>query len=156
HVAGLQVVVRSLVSGTEPVLSQDFEGDADYTAVVPTQLYRALRDGIDLSHFTAVLVGGAATTPALLAQAEAAGITVGAAYGVTERGGGGGYDGRPLPGVDVGIDADGRVRVTGPVVARGYRLEALFHNGFRTGDLGRIGPDGRLELLGRADEVIVT
>jgi O-succinylbenzoic acid--CoA ligase len=168
HIAGLQVLVRALVGGTTPVLGAQFEpaalagADAAYVALVPTMLYRALRAGADLRHFAAVLVGGAATAPALLAEARAAGVRVTATYGMTETCGGCVYDGRPLPGVQVGIDADGRIRVAGPVLARGYRLRpsltaaAFDDTGFRTDDVGRLTASGRLEVLGRADEVIVT
>jgi O-succinylbenzoic acid--CoA ligase len=78
------------------------------------------------------------------------------------------YDGAPLDGVTVdleGADASGAGRVVlgGATVAEGYRgaddaAEADFLPGrrFRTSDLGRIDADGRLEILGRADDVIVT
>jgi o-succinylbenzoate---CoA ligase len=167
HVAGLQVLVRSLVGGTEPVTCGRFDPavlagtDAAYVALVPTMLYRALRAGVDLRHFDAVLVGGAAPAPALLAEADAAGVRVVTTYGMTETCGGCVYDGRALPGVGVHLDPDGRVRIAGPVLAHGYRLRpqltaAAFGDGFRTDDLGRFTADGRLEVLGRADEVIVT
>ncbi|MFI5956163.1 AMP-binding protein [Cryptosporangium sp. NPDC051539] len=155
HIAGLQVLVRALVGGTEPVLGP-LGTEAAYTALVPTMLYRALRDGVELSHYDGVLVGGAAAAPDLLGRARDAGVRVVTTYGMTETCGGCVYDGRPLPGVSCHLDADGRVRVSGAVVARGYRRGALFHTVFRTHDLGRIWPDGRLEPLGRADEVIVT
>src|SRR5215831_5738370 len=103
HVAGLQVLVRSLVSGTEPVFAAQATagavGDAAdagcaHVSVVPTQLVRLLSagsgadgadgadpDGADadggaraLARYRCVLVGGAAAGAALLAQARAAGI----------------------------------------------------------------------------------
>jgi len=167
HVAGFQVLVRSLVAGSDPVWCERFDPavlagtDATYTALVPTMLYRALRDGVDLRHFAAVLIGGAAAPAPLVAQARAAGVRVVTTYGMTETSGGCVYDGRPLPGVRVEVDADGRVRLAGPMLARGYRRQpeltaAAFRDGFRTDDLGRLTADGRLELIGRADEVIVT
>jgi o-succinylbenzoate---CoA ligase len=167
HVAGLQVLVRSLVAGTTPVLCERFEpaalsdSRASYVALVPTMLYRALRANVDLRRYAAVLIGGAAAAPALLAQARAAGASVVVTYGMTETCGGCVYDGRPLTGVRVDVGADGRVRIAGPVLARGYRLRPTltseaFRSGFRTDDLGRVTADGRLEILGRADEVIVS
>jgi O-succinylbenzoic acid--CoA ligase len=68
------------------------------------------------------------------------------------------YDGVPLEGVSVEL-VDGRVRLRGPVVARGYRLRqdpAFDGDAFTTSDLGRLLPDGRLQVLGRADDVVVT
>ncbi|GAB3895093.1 hypothetical protein GCM10027612_47350 [Microbispora bryophytorum subsp. camponoti] len=68
------------------------------------------------------------------------------------------YDGLPLDGVEVKIGGDGRVRIAGPVLFSGYRLreERPFEGGwFVTSDLGSI-EDGRLTVLGRADDVINT
>jgi O-succinylbenzoic acid--CoA ligase len=84
---------------------------------------------------------------------------------MSETAGGCVYDGIPLDGVHVSVTADdepGRVALAGPVLARGYRRRpadtaAAFRSGwFRTGDLGRLHPDGRLEVLGRADDLINT
>ena len=72
------------------------------------------------------------------------------------------YDGRPLHGVDVVVRDDGRVELGGPVVFAGYRLrpdltaEALVDGRHVTKDLGRWTPDGRLEVLGRADDVVIS
>jgi o-succinylbenzoate---CoA ligase len=71
------------------------------------------------------------------------------------------YDGVPLDRVTVELDGDGRVLLGGPTLADGYvgdpaATAAAFVDGrFRTGDLGRR-RDGRLEILGRADDVIIT
>ena len=157
----------SLVGGTTPVLCERFEPTAligtgaAYVALVPTMLYSALRADVDLRRYAAVLIGGAPAAPALLAQARAVGVPVVTTYGMTETCGGCVYDGRSLAGVRVDVGADGRVRIAGPVLARGYRLRpqltsAAFRDGFRTDDLGRLTADGRLQILGRADEVIVT
>ncbi len=70
--------------------------------------------------------------------------------------------GRPLPGVEVKISADGEIHTRGPNVMRGYvdRLDltaaVLGHDGWlRTGDLGHLDADGYLYVTGRAKEVIV-
>jgi O-succinylbenzoic acid--CoA ligase len=82
-------------------------------------------------------------------------------YGMTETAGGCIYDGVALDGVRIGIDPDGRVRLGGATLADGYLgrpadTAAAFADGwFRTGDLGRW-HDGRLQVLGRADDVIIT
>jgi len=168
QVAGLQVIVRSLVAGTDPVMLPRFTVDgvaehaAEYTALVPTMLRRLLGAGMDLSGFRTVLLGGAAPPAGLLAAARAAGMRVVTTYGMTETCGGCVYDGEPLAGVRVAVDADGAIRVTGPVLASGYRLRPewtgrSFAGGwFHTNDLGRLTADGRLEVLGRADDVVVT
>ncbi len=139
------------------------------TSLVPTQLLRLLDAGgaaLDaLRGYAAVLVGGAALDAGLRARAEAAGVRVVATYGATETAGGCVYDGVPLPGVHVRLDDGGRIVVGGPTLAAGYLgrpadTAAAFDAGahgreFRTGDLGRW-VDGRLEVVGRADDVIVT
>jgi len=179
HVAGLQVLVRSALAGAEPAVL-DLRGGFDpagfahvadvlrrrrpqrtYTSLVPTQLARLLDDAPDaLGGFDAVLLGGAAAPSGLVARARAAGVTVVTTYGMSETCGGCVYDGRPLDGVQVRLDPADRIEVAGPVLARGYLGRAddsVFRDGwFRTSDLGRFDADGRLEVLGRADDVIVT
>jgi O-succinylbenzoic acid--CoA ligase len=184
HIAGVQVLVRSLLAGTRPEvldLAQSFTAEVfvdatarlsaraagrRYTALVPTQLVRLLDAGgpaVDaLASFDAVLVGGAATAPSLLERARTSGARVVTTYGMSETCGGCVYDDRPLAGVRVRV-VDGAVELGGPVVARGYRgqpgAEAFTSDGgtrcFRTNDLGAW--DGsRLRVLGRADDVLVT
>jgi O-succinylbenzoic acid--CoA ligase len=179
HVAGIQVVVRALLGGSQPVvqdLREGFRPDGftaatarlglgrRATSLVPTQLVRLLDAGgpaLDaLCGYDAVLVGGAALDAALRARAEASGVRVVTTYGMTETAGGCVYDGVPLDGVRVRVES-GRILVGGPILAGGYvgrpaETAAAFVGGeFRTGDLGRWA-DGRLEVLGRADDVIVT
>ena len=108
-----------------------------------------------------VLVGtGAAAPPSLLARAAEAGVRVVTTYGMSETSGGCVYDGVPLDGVRVSVEA-GRVRLGGPVVARGYRLRpdlttaAFDGDVFTTSDLGRL-DGGLLTVLGRADDVVVS
>jgi O-succinylbenzoic acid--CoA ligase len=176
HVAGIQVLVRSLLAGYEPVVTgraqpfaQRFADAAQalaaprrYTSLVPTHLARMLADGdlALLQTFDAVLVGGAAAPPPLVEQARAAGVQVVATYGMSETCGGCVYDGVPLDDVGVRI-AGGVIELGGPVLASGYRLDpaatanAFVDGWFRTTDLGVL-HDGVLEVLGRADFVINT
>lgn len=178
HIGGLQVLVRSLLAGTEPVVlgAEPFTAEGftaatarltaprRYVSLVPTQLGRLMRSGgIDaLRAYDAVLVGGAAASAPLVSAVHAAGVRVVRTYGMSETSGGCVYDGTALDGVAVSVDDDGRIQLSGPVVARGYRLrpeltaQAFSGEHFRTSDLGRWRPDGRLEVLGRADDVIVT
>ncbi len=171
-IAGLQVLCRSELAGRAPVALGKGEalatavarmpaGDRRYTALVPTQLVRFLDAEPDaLRSFDAVLVGGAATDPALLARARAEGVRVVTTYGMTETAGGCVYDGVPLAGVSVRV-TDGGVELAGPVLASGYRLDAdgtaaAFADGwFRTRDAGSL-DDGRLTVLGRLDDVVIT
>ncbi len=164
YVAGVQVLYRSVVAGTEPVVDvQDLTGPRRYIAIVPTQLMRCLRDHEeDLSVFDAVLVGGGPVDPRLRADAEQGGINVVATYGMSETCGGCVYDGVPLDGVELRIGDDGEVLLRGPMVFDGYEGEpertaaALRDGWFHTDDLGEIGEDGRLRVTGRQDDVIIS
>ncbi|MEU6410546.1 AMP-binding protein [Microbispora sp. NPDC046933] len=164
HISGAQVLVRSLLCGTEPIVHARFSpgevaaSGADHVSLVPTQLRRMLDAGADVAAFGTILLGGAAAPSALLAEARAAGARIVTTYGMSETSGGCVYDGVPLDGVEVKIGGDGRVRITGPVLFSGYRLreERPFEGGwFVTSDLGSL-EDGRLTVLGRADDVINT
>jgi O-succinylbenzoic acid--CoA ligase len=168
HISGLGVLVRSLVTGTEPLVVDRVDAsviagcDCDYVSLVPTQLGRLLAAGAPLDRFLAILLGGAAIPGELLAAAAAAGARVVTTYGMTETCGGCVYDGVPLDGVEVGNDQDGRIRIRGPVLFSRYRLapaltrDCLRDGWFTTSDLGGLGADGRLSLRGRADDVINT
>ncbi len=171
HVAGLQVLVRSLVSGTEPVLAEHADAatltaaaasGCAHVSLVPTQLQRLLESDVDkstpLAGFSSVLLGGAAAPAGLLAAARAAGVPVVTTYGMTETCGGCVYDGVPLDGVRVKIADDERIWIGGPVLFSGYRgADRAPEDGwFRTGDLGRLEDSGRLTVRGRADDVINT
>ncbi|MEV4987749.1 MULTISPECIES: AMP-binding protein [Micrococcaceae] len=185
-VAGIQVLVRSLFAGTRPWvmdMSGGFTPEAftaaaleltdkiRFTSLVPTQLQRLLDDPSPdtlavLRRFNAILLGGAPASPALLDAARDAGVRVVTTYGSAETSGGCVYDGYPLEGVSVRVAEDGRILLGGDTVAAGY-IEApdeetgtFFEEDgvrwYRTSDLGTIDDDGRLTVLGRADDVIIT
>jgi O-succinylbenzoic acid--CoA ligase len=168
HVSGLQVLVRSLLSGAAPLVTGRLTtgtiaaAGCAYASLVPTQLRRLIDAGADLTALRAILLGGAAIPPGLLAAASAAGGTVITTYGMTETCGGCVYDGMPLDGVSVRIGADGRIRISGPVLFSGYRLrpdltaQASDGRWFVTSDLGARDAAGRLVVRGRADDVIIT
>nr|WP_256472628.1 o-succinylbenzoate--CoA ligase [Corynebacterium lipophilum] len=176
-IAGIQVLVRSMVAGVEPAfvdLTHGFHvdefaartaeiaatGDRCYTALTPLQLDKAMSTltGIDaLRSFDAVLVGGAATNPALLDSAAKLRINVVTTYGSSETSGGCVYDGEPIAGANVRI-RDGRIWLGGPMVARGYRNQPEHPDfaepgWFRTSDAGQLA-DGHLTVEGRVDNVI--
>jgi o-succinylbenzoate---CoA ligase len=168
HIAGVQVLVRSLLAGTDPVLVDRLEPGAlaasgcAHAAVVPTQLRRMVDAGDDLTSVKTILLGGAAAPAGLVEAARGIGGRIVTTYGMSETSGGCVYDGMPLADVSVDIGPDSRVRIAGPVLFSGYRLRpdltAEVRDGrwFITTDIGSIGPAGRLLVRGRADDVINT
>ena len=178
YVAGLMVLVRAIAGGRSvyPVggrlaeLPSLVERELSategpyYTALVPTQLSRALADPAlnqALTRFDAVLLGGAAADPSLLQRAAAGGVRVVTTYGMSETCGGCVYDGLPLDGVSVSTDDEGRISVGGPMLFSGYRLdptttaETLIDGRLRTRDRGQF-TDGLLTVLGRLDDMVIS
>jgi O-succinylbenzoic acid--CoA ligase len=170
YVAGLNVVVRSLVAGHRPrVLGDlglhDAVVDGGYLSLVPTQLHRWLESAADLqalARFATVLVGGGPVDTSLKERASDAGIRLVATYGMAETCGGCVYDGLPLDGVGLALATDRRVRLSGPTLFDGYlddpatTAEVLVDGWFHTADAGRLDEDGRLQVLGRLDDVVVS
>lgn len=176
HVAGLQVLIRSVLSGSAPVaLDPSFE-PADlvsavaalgtgrrYTSLVSNQLDKALADpaaAAALAELDAVLIGGGPMPSRVRENASAAGVRVVRTYGMSETCGGCVYDGVPLDGVAVRLD-DGRVSLGGPMLASGYRNpvdpDPFAEPGwFRTDDLGAVDDSGTLRILGRVDDAVST
>lgn len=186
HIAGMQVLVRSVLAGTVPAeldISAGFD-TADlpravgelgsgrrYTSLVSNQLAKTLADpaaAAALAELDAVLLGGGPAPAHVLDGAAEAGITVVRTYGSSETAGGCVYDGIPLDGVEVRIDGpgpagEGHINIGGSTLAIGYRNPPVSGpdpfatpGWYRTDDLGVFDDSGRLQVLGRADESITT
>jgi O-succinylbenzoic acid--CoA ligase len=174
HVAGLSIVLRSVIYGTTAVLLDGFDteqvastlvsGDISVVSLVPTQLIRLLEADAELSRPRAILIGGGPVPPDALREALDGGATVVQTYGMTETcsqvttlapedaGRKVGSAGRPLLTTHVRIE-DGEILVQGPTVSR----EALDADGWlHTGDLGHIDEEGFLYVTGRSGDLIVT
>jgi len=171
YIAGSNVLVRSLVAETQPILmntSVPFTADAfaraaslmtgerRYTSLVPTQLNR-LAQAVDqdpyllnqMLKFDAILIGGQAPQPEVLQKLRTLGVRIVVTYGMTETCGGCVYDGVPLEGVELDLRG-GVIVVSGPVLANG------FAPAFVTNDLGEFDSTGKLTVLGRADRVLIS
>jgi O-succinylbenzoic acid--CoA ligase len=165
HVGGLSIPIRSAIYATTIVLHGRFDTEAvlcelmdparriTLVSLVPTMLSRLLDAG--LSNPPALrwaLLGGGPIAPALIARARDVGVPVAPTYGMTEACSQIATFGYPLAGVELAI-ADQEVRVRGPVVSAG----ALAADGWlHTGDLGRLDERGRLEIIGRKSDTIIT
>jgi long-chain acyl-CoA synthetase len=132
-------------------------------------VYRRIRAALG-GRVRYAISGGSALSPDLIHFFAGAGITIYEGYGLTETFAAAtvnppmrprpGTVGRPLPGVEVRIAADGEILLRGPTVFGGYhRTTEGGPDGdgwFHTGDLGSLDADGYLTITGRAKEILVT
>jgi O-succinylbenzoic acid--CoA ligase len=158
HVAAVNVFVRAFELGTIPVDLRNHSGEyprVNFTAIVPTQLFRALNgDDYLLKHLQGaqrVLVGGAALSSGIRNQASAAGINVVTTYGMSETSGGCVYNGEVLEGTEVEVRG-GSIFIRGNVLALNLDLSDGW---FATSDLGEF-VDEKLVVIGRSDDVIIS
>lgn len=181
YIAGINVLVRSLAAGTEPVVVSGGHFDARtfveaasrmqhpmrFTSLVPAQLATLIAaDGAleTLRSFNRILVGGQATPQRLLVQALELGLNITRSYGSSETSGGCVYDGIPFRGVTMRI-VDGEVELGGATLAEEYLGETErtakhfytddFGRWYRTSDAGAI-VKGALHVTGRRDDVIIS
>jgi o-succinylbenzoate---CoA ligase len=170
HVGGMLVLLRGVLLdapvSVHPAFDPDLIGageNASFISIVPTMLGRLLDAEIDLTGFRGILVGGAHLSPDLRVRADRVGAPVIETYGLTESCGGVVYDGLPLPGVEMRINADGGIELRSPMLMLGYRFDdaataaAFTEDGWlQPGDAGEIDAQGRLHVVGRIDDLINT
>lgn len=171
HIGGLSILSRCLQSRTALVLSPGFDAGAvaesiasnrvTHISLVPTMLWRLLDLGFQApEHLAVTLIGGAPLSPELGARAERAGFSILQTYGMTECCSQVVTDGYPLPGVQLRL-SNGELEVSGPMLMNGYLpphdSDDTFSDGWlRTGDLASLDEDGRVKILGRSDEMIIS
>jgi O-succinylbenzoic acid--CoA ligase len=166
HVGGLSIPIRSAIYGTTAILRGRFDTEevlADLmdparritlVSLVPTMLGRLLDAGLERPPTLRwALLGGGPIAPALLERATLAGVPVAPTYGMTEACSQIATFGWPLAGVELRTAGDGEVLVRGQIVSAG----ALAEDGWlHTGDLGSFDERGRLEIVGRKSDTIVS
>ena len=164
YVAGLAVVGRAWVMGTPVTVLAGFDlaavaaaGEAGATLVslVPTMLRRLREAGAGTDRFRRILLGGG--------PVRERGPNIVATYGLTETWGGVVHDGHPLAGVELRLGDNDEILVRAPMVMRGYRMApeetagAFTAGGWlRTGDAGAIDAGGRLRVVDRLRDLIIT
>jgi O-succinylbenzoic acid--CoA ligase len=174
HVAGLSILMRSVVYGTGTVIHPGFDTDRvarsleedeiSLVSLVATQLIRLLEADVDLSGPRAIVAGGGPVPIDAIEEAAGRGATVVQTYGMTETcsqvttlspaeaRSKAGSAGRPLLTTHLRIQG-GEILVQGPTVAPGMADEDGW---LHTGDLGRIDDEGFLYVEDRLGDVIVT
>ncbi|HET8813696.1 MAG TPA: o-succinylbenzoate--CoA ligase [Solirubrobacterales bacterium] len=174
HIAGLGIVMRSVIYGTAAVVHDGFDADRvgealerdgiTQVSLVATMLTRLLEAGVNLSGPRAILVGGGPVPEEPLEEALAMGATVVQTYGLTETCSQVttlapadarrklGSAGRPLLTTHLRIQ-EGEILVQGPTVAPG---SADADGWLHTGDLGHIDDEGFLYVSDRIDDMIVS
>ena len=169
----------------DPVAVGRAAGRATLVSLVPAMLRRLLAAGDEPARFRRVLLGGGPIPAALAAEATRRGVQLVRTYGLTETFGGMVHDGHPLEGAEVQVSGlwttnspdppaglpsraggpatgEGEISIRGPMLFRRYRGDpdrtaAVLRDGWlSTGDLGRLAPDGRLTVLGRADDLVIS
>lgn len=154
HVGGLSVITRSILSDIKVWIIDGFDTQSIYEKVgLGATLISAVTSAIGKFRtdiFKAVLIGGQ-KAPSFIQPNF---ITT---YGMTESGSGVVYNSIALKGVDFYQNSDEELLLDAPMLARSYRFHGPIRsqdNLYHTGDLGRIGSDGSIEVFGRKSEMI--
>jgi O-succinylbenzoic acid--CoA ligase len=186
YIAGLNVLVRSIASGTAPVMlpsgpfdpiqfaraAEAMDAPLRYVSLVPAQLSRLL-DAPEalpgLRRFDRILVGGQSTPAPVLQRAAELGLSLTRTYGSSETSGGCVYDGTPIGNTEVRV-IDGQIELSGKMLAEGYLDENYDLDEERSADIflsehgqrwyrtgdGGEFKDGVLTVTGRLDDVIIS
>ena len=151
------------------VRESEKDGRALMVSLVPTQIARLLEAGSvgieALQSYDLVLSGAAATPQPMLQRLRELGVKVSVSYGMTETCGGCVFDGSPLDGVAISLGTKddvepGRITISGPVAASGYRLRpdldaiSFISGRVQTHDVGKLDASGLLHILWRLDDVV--
>jgi long-chain acyl-CoA synthetase len=139
---------------------------------------KPIHDGLG-GHLKTLISGGSALPPSVHDMFQGLGLPLAEGYGLTEAapvltvaegvlGAPAGTVGRPIPGVEIRIvDPDpttgiGEIQARAPNVMKGYfeddaaTAATLDEGWLKTGDLGKFDDEGRLRIMGRSKDVVVT
>ena len=182
RIGGFSILTRALAAGAGIALAGSFTVEGflaslrrdrvTVASVVPTMLAKILAeapDAVPPAGFRAMLVGGASMSADLRRRAVSRGWPVMSTYGMTETASNvvttpfaerflvADSLGLPNAGVEIAV-REGEVWVKGGMLATGYWGGALFEKNdwYPTGDLGEWGPDGRLRILARRTDLILS
>jgi len=176
--AGAACVLQGGFS-TEAAKSAIERQGISHASLVPPMLHRLIEAGTDPDQLTCVLIGGSPLSAPLARRARKRSWPLRLAYGLTETAAhiavGGADTDDQFMGIQRGtrvriIDPDresgdgvGSIEVSGPTVMLGYANPGLVPGHglvapgtFRTQDLGRLDSRGRLQVVGRGDDVLIS
>jgi O-succinylbenzoic acid--CoA ligase len=178
HLGGFAVTYRMFRAGGTVLLEPEFDAGrttaaletVSYASLVPTMLRAVLAERSEGFGGAprAVLVGGAHVPVGLQEAARAAGLPVVPTYGMTETASQvatalpadpPGSGALPLDGVDLSAGTEGAIEaitVDGPMVSSGYWGEPDRDGPFETRDVGYLDEAGRLHVIGRSDDVVIS
>jgi o-succinylbenzoate---CoA ligase len=182
HVGGLSIVFRCLLARAAIALPEAGIGvgegmsalGATHVSLVATQLLRLLEEDVSLDGLKAILLGGSAVPPLLVARARERGLPLHTSYGLTEmasqvtttRPGASREElltsGGVLPHRELSISPEGEILVRGSTLFAGYvegagvRRPVDREGWFHTRDLGVLDTEGRLLVRGRQDNMFVS
>ncbi len=162
HIGGLSILVRAAIYGTAATVHERFDSPAvlselrdvdgpTVVSLVPTTLQRLLDAGLENPPALRwVLLGGGPISAELLERAAQAAVPVAPSYGMTEACSQIVTGGAPLFCTQVTLGESSEILVSGPTIAPQCRPQ------LSSGDLGRWGPGGELEVIGRSSDLIIS
>jgi len=158
HISGIAIALRTFLTGAT-LLLPDLLFEATHLSLVPTQLYRFLKAN-QLPSARCLLIGGAPLPPHLFQE----GLYL--TYGMTETGAMATLNpnarelhaGKPLPHIELKLSPEGEILLRGESLFQNYLGQEKRKPGdwFPTNDLGKLTPDGNLEVLGRKDRQFIS
>lgn len=185
HMSGLAVVYRSVIYGAPLILEPHFSPNktinwikteaVTHISLVSVMLDRLLEAGLRHYDLRVVLTGGGPVPLPILTRALDRGIPVMQTYGMTETASQIatllpedairkiGSAGKAIAPTEIRITRYQEIEVKGPTVMNGYfansdaTAAAFTPDGYlKTGDLGRIDPEGYLYVLDRRSDLIIS
>ncbi len=180
HVGGLGILFRAIIGGAGVVIHSKDESipnainkfDITHLSLVPTQLYRLLREKIPKFKGTPpiVLTGGGPVSKVLLQKCRNINLNVHRTYGLTEMASQvttgkcnkGSHSGMLLQHRELKIDSGGEILVKGKTLFLGYLKKSAVElpldseGWFHTGDIGQLDSKGFLAVLGRIDNMFIS